>query len=116
MTCDRFVCADRIGITLAFVPWPVRHGATHVLRITQSNGCTTTTLKVEGKLTRHSIGEFARTCLPHLDRSGDLVLDFSAVGFVDDAGAAVVRDLVRRSVRIRGCSALVSNLLKEPQE
>lgn len=87
-----------------------------MLRITQSNGSTTTTLKLEGKLTRHSIGEFAKSCLPHLEAPGDLVLDFSSLAFVDEAGAEVVRDLVRRSVRIRGCSPLVSNLLKEPQD
>lgn len=86
-----------------------------MLRITASNGSQTTTLKVEGKLTGRSVGEFSRACLPHLDRPVDLVLDFTAVAFLDDTAVRVVRDLRRRNVRVRGCSPLVANLLKEPQ-
>jgi anti-anti-sigma factor len=87
-----------------------------VLRITQSNQSGATTLKLEGKLNRHSVGELSRICLPHLDRPTTLLLDLSAVAFIDETGVTAVRNLMRRSVRVHGCSPLVSNLLKETEE
>lgn len=87
-----------------------------MLRITQSNGSLTTTLKLEGKLDRGSVAELAKVCLPHLGKPARLVLDFAAVKFIDEAGVKVVCDLVRREVRVRGCSPLIANLLKETQE
>jgi anti-anti-sigma regulatory factor len=87
-----------------------------VLLITPTYETAATTLKVQGKLTRQSVSELAKACLPHLERPADLVLDFSSLVFVDEAGVKVVQDLIRRDVRIRGCSPLVANLLKESQE
>jgi anti-anti-sigma regulatory factor len=52
-------------------------------------------------------------CLPHLGQPAALHLDFSSVSFVDDAAAVVMRDLLRRNVTIRGCSPLISHILKE---
>lgn len=91
-------------------------GGDVVLRITPIPEAAATTLKVEGKLTRQSVGELAKACIPHLGRPADLLLDFSSLAFVDDAGIKVVQDLIRRSVRVRGCSPLVANLLKESQK
>jgi ABC-type transporter Mla MlaB component len=88
-------------------------GVTNVLRITHHNGLNTTTLNVEGKLTRRTITSLASACLPLLDSPRDLVLDFTHVVFIDEPAAVVVRDLIRREVAVRGCSPLVSNLLKE---
>ncbi len=87
-----------------------------MLRITQKNGSRRTTLRLEGKLSQSSVAEFARVCLPHLRLPAGLVLDFAGVKFIDEAGVRVVRGLVRRDVRVRGCSPLVANLLKETQE
>jgi anti-anti-sigma regulatory factor len=111
-----FATCDTIGTVVAFVVRRTSPWRPAVLRITASNGSATTTLKLEGKLNRHSVSEFAKSCLPHLEEPGNLLLDFSSLAFVDDAGVKVVRDLIRRNVRIRGCSPLVANLLKETQD
>jgi anti-anti-sigma regulatory factor len=87
-----------------------------VLRITQKNGSTSTTLKIEGRVNGGSVAELAKACLPLLGLPARLVLDLAGVKFIDDAGVEVVRALLRRNVRVRGCSPLVANLLKETQE
>jgi anti-anti-sigma regulatory factor len=86
-----------------------------MLRITVINSADTTTLRVEGKLTKSGASEFANSCLPHLHAPQTIVLDFTAVSFIDDAGIKLVRDLIRRNIEIRGCSPLVCTLIKESQ-
>lgn len=87
-----------------------------MLRITASIEGSTTTLRVEGKLRRHEVTELEGACQQHLGRQAHLVLELSAVSFLDESGVEAVRNLARRGARIQGCSPLVAGLLKEAQE
>jgi hypothetical protein len=98
-----------------------------VLRISVINVAPVRTLKIEGKLTRHTIGEVARLSVqpPQSPTNGvaasralvnppeALELDLSDVTFMDDAAAAVVRMLLRRGISLGACSPLVRQMLKE---
>ncbi len=69
------------------------------------------TLRLEGKLVGPWVGEFARLCDELSCPPNALRLDLSAVTFVDAAGLALLRDLLRRGVTLAACSRLVAELL-----
>ena len=51
-------------------------------------------------------------CLCHLDSRRMVELDVTGIGFVDREGAAMVRSLVEKGVRLVGTRALVEALLR----
>jgi ABC-type transporter Mla MlaB component len=69
------------------------------------------TLRLEGKLLGPWVTELARSC-NELECSPDcLRLDFSAVSFVDEAGVALLRELISRGAKLAAYSGLVAELL-----
>ena len=89
-----------------------------MLRITTSrhaeNGHeSTTTLRLEGRLSSDSINSLIAACDLHTATSASLTLDLAGVTYIDDRGVAAVRALRQRQVRVRGCSPFVRELLKE---
>jgi ABC-type transporter Mla MlaB component len=70
------------------------------------------TFKLEGKLMGPWVSE-VRDAFAHLkDRSTRTCLDLSDLTFVDQAGAELLRDLVRQGVEIVACSSYVAELLR----
>jgi hypothetical protein len=95
-----------------------------MLRITRSDTPPHVTLRLEGKLLRpwlsEVLGEYARARrATGDDAAGDgvsagvngVVLDLSAVSFVDAAGVWLLRDLIGQGARVTGCSGFVAQLL-----
>jgi ABC-type transporter Mla MlaB component len=89
-----------------------------MLRITRSDSPLHATLRLEGKLLRpwlvEVLVEFSRA------RAGGnsaprVVLDLSAVTFVDAAGVWLLRDLIGQGAEVAGCSGFVAQLLRPAQ-
>jgi ABC-type transporter Mla MlaB component len=88
-------------------------GEVTMLRITRTVGHDlVATLKLEGKLQgpwvleahdayAHSAAQVSRTCL-----------DLSGLTFADEAGAALLRDLIRSGAQVVGCSSYIAELLE----
>jgi hypothetical protein len=70
-------------------------------------------LRLEGKLLEPWIGELQEACRRARGRTPQITLDVSGISFVDVPGSIVLRELGRRGIDIRGCSPLVTELLKE---
>jgi RNA polymerase sigma-70 factor (ECF subfamily) len=68
---------------------------------------------VEGRITKGSSVELARTCLEHLAQGNHLVLDLTGVTFADRDGVALVRDLIERGCILAECSELVRTLVED---
>jgi len=68
-------------------------------------------LKAEGRLVGPWVILLRRHCRKLLNDGRTVDLDLSAVTYVDQAGLALLRDLVGRGVRLHACSAFVSELL-----
>ena len=80
-----------------------------MLRITQIDGQDATrTFKLEGKLLEPWVAEVLRVCA---SRPGETRLDLSGLSFVDQAGARLLRDLLRRGLSVSACSSFVAELL-----
>ena len=75
----------------------------------------TVTFKVEGRIVCGWIAELERECHRFLDRGKRVVMDFSAVTFVDGEAVAMLKRLVREDVEIVSCSALIKSLLIEEE-
>ena len=76
-----------------------------MLRISQVDGC----LVVEGRIAGAYVDELARAL------GGSTIpqaVDVTGVGYVDAAGASLLRSLVQRGIAIRGRSAFVAETLK----
>jgi ABC-type transporter Mla MlaB component len=69
------------------------------------------TLRLEGKLVGPWVEELALVCDESAHQHDRLRLDLSAVSFVDAAGVALLRELLRRGVALAECSGLVAELL-----
>ena len=90
-----------------------------MMRITRQaaaaqGGTVAVKVKVEGKFLEPWVGEVERECEAAESQAGvpdRVVLDLSAVTFLDAAGTERVRGLMRRGVRVAGCSRFVSELL-----
>jgi hypothetical protein len=68
-------------------------------------------LRLEGKLLGPWVAELARACAEQPAPDGRLSLDLAAVTFVDGPGVELLRDLLRRGIRLGPCSGLVAELL-----
>ena len=69
-------------------------------------------LKVEGTIKGDWVPLLEAECLCHLGSGRMVELDVTGIGFVDREGAAMVRSLVEKGVRLVGASALVEALLR----
>jgi anti-anti-sigma regulatory factor len=87
-------------------------GVGEMVRIT----CTTApdgtpTMKVEGRLVDAAIGELARTANAVVDRGERVRLELSGVSFTDEAGADLLRQLVRRGALLEGESVFLRSAI-----
>jgi len=83
-----------------------------MLRITRIAGADPTkTIKLEGKLLGPWVDEVRKACAQAMAGSSRTRLDLSAVTFVDAAGVALLRELIRQGVEIAACSGYVAELL-----
>ena len=69
-------------------------------------------LKLEGHLAGVWVGELRRQAECCLEGPCDITLDLSEVYYVDAGGADLLRELVGRHVKVRGCSNFVAELLE----
>jgi hypothetical protein len=69
-------------------------------------------LKAEGTIKGDWVPLLEAECLCHLDSGRMVDLDVTGVSFVDRQGAAMVRSLVDKGVRLVGTRALVEALLR----
>lgn len=69
-------------------------------------------LKAEGTIKGDWVPLLEAECLCHLGSGRMVELDVTGIGFVDREGAAMVRSLVDKGVRLVGASALVEALLQ----
>jgi hypothetical protein len=67
-------------------------------------------IKLEGKLLQPWVDEVRRLFVEAGDGAA-LSLDLSSLGFVDQPGAELLRQLLRQGVRIHSCSPFVAELL-----
>ena len=83
-----------------------------MLKITQINGPDKTlTFKLEGKLLAPWVAEVVNVCTPGAGWSGRTNLDLSGLTFVDQAGAKLLKDLIRGGLTVCACSGFVAELL-----
>jgi ABC-type transporter Mla MlaB component len=83
-----------------------------MLRITHHHACDLeSTIRLEGKLLGPWVMELARSCNELLHAPGSVRLDLSAVTFADEAGVALLRDLLGRGVTLAACSGLIAEFL-----
>jgi ABC-type transporter Mla MlaB component len=69
-------------------------------------------LKLEGELLEPWVEVVRDVCARQDLRSQRARLDLSAVTFVDAAGAALLRDLIRQGMAVTACSRFVAELLR----
>jgi hypothetical protein len=69
-------------------------------------------LTAEGTIREDWVQLLETECLCHLDSGRMVELDVTGIGFVDRDGAAMVRNLVEKGVRLVGTRALVEALLR----
>jgi hypothetical protein len=69
-------------------------------------------LRAEGTIGGDWVPLLEAECLCHLDSGRMVELDVTGIGFVDRQGAAMVRSLVDKGVRLVGTRALVEALLR----
>ena len=69
-------------------------------------------LKAEGTIKGDWVPLLEAECLCHLGSGRMVELDVTGIGFVDREGAAMVRSLVDKGVRLVGASALVEAILR----
>jgi hypothetical protein len=70
----------------------------------------TQTIKLDGKLLEPWVAEVLNVCAQESAQPGRN-LDLSGLTFVDQAGAELLRDLIRRGITISACSGFVAELL-----
>jgi ABC-type transporter Mla MlaB component len=69
------------------------------------------TFKFEGQLREPWVAEALHVCTSHDAESGPTCLDLSSLTFVDQAGANLLKELIRRGIAISACSGFVAALL-----
>jgi len=83
-----------------------------MLRITRIDGQDSTqTFKLEGKLREPWVAEVLKVCTARDSRLGGTWLDLSGLTFVDQEGAKVLKELIRRGIAVSACSGFVAELL-----
>jgi ABC-type transporter Mla MlaB component len=83
-----------------------------MLRITRTDRDDTTTLLLEGRLTRSEREALDEACAACLADRRALVIDLAGIGFVDAAGVAALLAWRERSIELTGCSPFVRELLQ----
>ena len=68
--------------------------------------------KLEGKLQGPWTGELMRSCRQARGASEQIVLDLSAITFIDTAGVVALRELQQMGVTIGRSSPFVAEMLK----
>jgi hypothetical protein len=86
-----------------------------MLRITRTVSGPTTQYRLEGKLIGPWVDELATALSAEKTPIHNIDLHLTNVGFVDDAGAALLRSLLRRGVRIGEKSNYVAAILEVEQ-
>lgn len=76
-----------------------------MLKISKSDGC----LVVEGRIAGPWVDELSRALL---EAPPARTIDVSGVGYVDAAGARLLRGLASRGIAIEGSSAFIAETLK----
>ena len=71
----------------------------------------TQTFRLEGKLLEPWIPELLTVCTPGEGRAGRTSLDLSGLTFVDQAGAKMLKDLIRRGIAVTACSRFIAEVL-----
>jgi anti-anti-sigma regulatory factor len=71
-----------------------------------------TVLKLEGKLLEPWVDELNAACRKAAMENQLVILDLSALSFVDLQGIAALHDLRSRGFQFEGCSALIIRLLQ----
>jgi ABC-type transporter Mla MlaB component len=69
-------------------------------------------LKLEGELLEPWVEVVRDACAPQALWSQHARLDLSAVIFVDAAGVALLRDLIRQGMAVNACSRFIAELLR----
>jgi ABC-type transporter Mla MlaB component len=83
-----------------------------MLKITRIDGQDATqTFRLEGKLLEPWVAEVLNVCTSHDGRSGGTSLELSGLTFVDQAGAKLLKDLIRRGIAVTACSDFIAELL-----
>ncbi len=70
------------------------------------------TLKLEGRIVSDWVGVLEQECLESLREKGKVILDFSAVTFIDSRGIAMLRRIATGNLEIVNASLLVDDLLQ----
>ena len=83
-----------------------------MLKITRIEGQDSSlTFKLEGRLLEPWVAEVLKVCTSGNGRARDTSLDLSGLTFTDQAGARLLRDLVRGGIGISATSGFVAELL-----
>jgi ABC-type transporter Mla MlaB component len=83
-----------------------------MLKITRIDGQDSTeTFKLEGKLLEPWVAEVLKVCASLDGRLSRTNLDLSGLTFVDQGGAKLLKDLIRRGFSVTACSGFVAELL-----
>jgi ABC-type transporter Mla MlaB component len=88
-----------------------------VLKITEMyRDGSVVTLRLEGKVLAPWLEELQGICRRSSTGGVQVRLDLDAVTFADAAGAALLRELIRRGITVTRCSAFVAELLQLGQK
>ena len=72
----------------------------------------TQTMKLEGKLMGPWVDEVRKASASGTIPCTRIILDLSALAFVDAAGERLLRDLIGRGIEVVACSSYVAELLR----
>jgi anti-anti-sigma regulatory factor len=85
------------------------------IRISQSEDAATgkTTLRVEGSLTADAAGLLDDICATLLEKPGaKIIINVSAVSFINEDGAAVLRRLKGKGISLDGCELFTRRVIE----
>jgi hypothetical protein len=83
-----------------------------MLKITRIDGPDSmVTFKLEGKLLEPWVAEVLKVCTSPEGQAGRTSLDLSGLTFLDQEGAKLLKDLIRRGIAVTACSGFVAELL-----
>jgi ABC-type transporter Mla MlaB component len=84
-----------------------------MLRITQTNDLDSRkTFKLDGKLLGPWVAEVKQVCTEGHGQPERIHLDLSGLTYADQAGAMLLKDLVRRGITVSSCSGFIAQLLR----
>jgi ABC-type transporter Mla MlaB component len=82
-----------------------------VLRITEQKSEDGMVLHLEGRLVGPWVEQLGGLCQELLDRNMKVALDLKSVGFADERGVILLRDLAR-TVRLENCSSFLAQQIQ----